>query len=474
MEDKRRSYLREIPAVNDLLAEDLGQELIAEYGHQLLVEEIRSLLGRLRKKILDASLAELEAKLIDLRKSKILKEVREELRVQKSSKLMPVINATGVVIHTNLGRSLLSQSAQVALEQVSKNYSTLEVDRVSGERGSRYEVVEGILKELTGAEAALVVNNNAAAVLLILSTLAKDKEVIISRGQLVEIGGSFRIPAVMEQSGAELKEVGCTNKVHLTDYQEAIREETALILKVHTSNYKVVGFTKEASLKELVNLAHHYDLPVIEDLGSGSLVDLRPWGLSYEPTVQESIAAGVDILSFSGDKLLGGPQAGIIVGKKKYIDQMKEHQLNRALRVDKFTLAALEATLAEYRNLAGVQQRIPTLKMLTISLEELKAKAEDLLLLLRNQLSSDFKVELRRGNSQVGGGAYPTERLETYVIDLSSEKYSVQDLAQSLRLNNPPIFTRIYQDALIFDLRTIQEEDFEQIAKAFEEILREE
>ncbi|TDX53150.1 L-seryl-tRNA(Sec) selenium transferase [Orenia marismortui] len=474
MEDKRRSYLRKIPAVNDLLAEELGQELIAEYGHQLLLEEIRSLLDRLRKKILDASLAELEAKLIDLRKIKILKDVREELRVKKSSKLMPVINATGVVIHTNLGRSLLSQSAQEALERVSKNYSTLEVDRVSGERGSRYEVVEEILKELTGAEAALVVNNNAAAVLLILSTLAKDKEVIISRGQLVEIGGSFRIPAVMEQSGAKLKEVGCTNKVHLADYQEAIREETALILKVHTSNYKVVGFTKEASLKELVNLAHHYDLPVIEDLGSGSLVDLRPWGLSYEPTVQESIAAGVDILSFSGDKLLGGPQAGIIVGKKKYIDQMKEHQLNRALRVDKFTLAALEATLAEYRNLAEVQQRIPTLKMLTISLEELKAKAEDLLTLLRKHLSSDFKVGLRRGNSQVGGGAYPTERLETYVIDLSSEKYSIQDLAQSLRLNNPPIFTRIYQDALIFDVRTIQEEDFEQIVKAFEEILREE
>ena len=350
MSEQKQNYLKKIPAVNDLLATERGQELVDLYTHDLVVEGIRETIDRLRTWILETNLEELQTKEIVVSTEEILDQVDEYLAKKTSDQLVSAVNATGVVVHTNLGRSLLCSSAQEKLQQLAASYSTLEIDRQSGARGSRYELVEGLLTEITGAEAGLVVNNNAAAVLLVLSALCQGQEAVIARGQLVEIGGSFRIPEVMKQSGAELKEIGTTNRVHKTDYEEAINETTGMLLKVHTSNYRVEGFSKEVALAELVEVGEKADIPVVEDLGSGILVDLTPWGLSYEPTVQESIAAGADLVTFSGDKLLGGPQAGIIVGKENYIEQLKKHQLNRALRVDKFTLGALEATLQEYRD----------------------------------------------------------------------------------------------------------------------------
>ncbi|MCK8816732.1 L-seryl-tRNA(Sec) selenium transferase [Natroniella sulfidigena] len=467
----KQEILSQIPAVNDLLAAEFGQRLVEDYSHQLVVDAIRKITAKLREEVLATAEEELEAKEFDLSSQVILKQVKDYLEKEDRLILSPAVNATGVVLHTNLGRSLLSDKAQQAVIDVADNYSTLEVDVATGERGSRYNNIKEILAELTGAEDCLVVNNNAAAVLLALSSLASGKEVIISRGQLVEIGGSFRVPDVMERSGAKLVEVGSTNKVHLRDYQEAITEETALLLKVHTSNYKILGFTKDVKPAELVGLARQNDLPVFEDLGSGIFVDLTGDGLSYEPTVQESLEAGVDVVTFSGDKLLGGPQAGIIVGKQEYIEEMKRHPLTRALRIDKFSLAALEATLKEYRDLERAKEKIPTLRMLAISPEELKQNAEELLSQLSQVVSEDFELNLRAGISQVGGGSFPLEELTTYVIELRHEQLSTEELAAKLRANYPPIFTRIANDAVVFDLRTIQQQDYQIIVEAVDKFV---
>ncbi|MGM0370543.1 MAG: L-seryl-tRNA(Sec) selenium transferase, partial [Bacillota bacterium] len=328
MNSKRQNTLQNIPAVNDLLGHELGAKLIVDYSHQLVVRAVREITAKLREQILDVDRDELAR--IDLSEEYILQEAENYLENKTSDQLLAAINATGVVLHTNLGRSLLCDGAQEKLLAVASNYSTLEINQQTGERGSRYEIVEALLTDITGAEAALVVNNNAAAVLLAVSALAEGQEAIIARGQLVEIGGSFRIPEVMEQGGATLRGIGTTNRVHLDDYEAAINEETGMILKVHTSNYKVVGFSKGVELPQLVELGTEYELPVVEDLGSGILVDLQADGLSREQTVQESVAAGTDVVTFSGDKLLGGPQAGIIVGQQEYIEQMKNHPLNRA------------------------------------------------------------------------------------------------------------------------------------------------
>ncbi|MCK8827844.1 L-seryl-tRNA(Sec) selenium transferase [Natroniella acetigena] len=461
----KQEILSQIPAVNDLLAAEFGQRLVEDYSHQLVVDAIREITAEIREEVLTATEKELEVIEFDLSSRVILKQVEDYLKKEDRLLLSPAINATGVVIHTNLGRSLLSKSAKQALIDIADNYSTLEIDVNTGQRGSRYKNIKEILFELTGAEDCLVVNNNAAAVLLALSSMAGGHEVIISRGQLVEIGGSFRIPDVMERSGAKLVEVGSTNKVHLADYQQAITEETGLILKVHTSNYKVLGFTKDVETQELAELAHQKKLPLLEDLGSGIFVDLTDTGLSYEPTVRESIEAGVDIVTFSGDKLLGGPQAGIIVGKKKYIDEMKRHPLTRALRIDKFSLAALEATLKEYRDFEGAKSKIPTLRMLTVSIEELKEKAEELKEELAKALSDSFSFMIRKNISRVGGGSFPLEELDTYVIELKHEILSTEDLAEGLRASYPPIFARIANDAVLFDLRTIQRRDFTKIVE---------
>ncbi|GAB6099231.1 L-seryl-tRNA(Sec) selenium transferase [Halanaerocella petrolearia] len=470
MNQQKQAYLRQIPAVNDLLTIDLGKELVERYSRELVVESIREVTERLRNKILNYKLEELESSGIEVTAEEILQQVTDYLNNRTSDQLVTAVNATGVVIHTNLGRSLLCDSAIEKLEQVASSYSTLEIDCDTGERGSRYEIVEDLLVQLTGAQAALVVNNNAAAVLLALSSLSEGQEAIIARGQLVEIGGSFRIPEVMERSGAKLKEVGATNRVHLSDYEEAISEETGILLKVHTSNYRVMGFNKEVELEELVNLGNQYNLPVVEDLGSGVLIDLTPWGLSYEPTVQDSIQAGADIVTFSGDKLLGGPQAGIIVGSKEYIDQMKEHPLNRALRVDKFTLAALEATLQQYRELKKAKKEIPTLQMLTQSQDKLKDKAEKLMERLKKIDVRDLELRVKEGISRVGGGSYPLEELPTYVIELAHQQLSAHQIGEELRLNDPPIFTRISDGVVLLDVRTLQEGDETYLVKALQNL----
>jgi L-seryl-tRNA(Ser) seleniumtransferase len=352
-------------------------------------------------------------------------------------------------------------------------YNNLEYDLEKGERGSRYSHVEEIIKKITGAEAALVVNNNAAAVMLALSTLAKGKEAIVSRGQLVEIGGSFRVPAVMELSGAQLVEVGTTNRTHLYDYENAINDNTGVILKVHQSNYKILGFTEEVELPSLIELGNKFKIPVMEDIGSGVFIDFSKYGLSYEPTVQKSIIYGVDIITFSGDKMLGGPQAGIIAGKKIYIDLMKKNQLTRALRIDKMTLAALEATLKLYLNESTALEKIPTLKMLISDEITLKKNASKLSRMLKSKLKNNVSIEVKEDFSQVGGGSMPLENLKTYVVAIRPDKISLDKLDYRLRTHDSPIAARIFKDRMLFDVRTIFENEYKIIVDTLASILGE-
>ncbi len=368
-----------------------------------------------------------------------------------------VINATGVVVHTNLGRSLLCAEAMDAVHEANRWYSNLEFDLATGERGSRYSHVEELLCRVTGAEAGLVVNNNAAAVLLVLETLAKGREVIVSRGQLVEIGGSFRIPEVMAKSGAVLREVGATNRTHLRDYENALNENTAALLKVHTSNFRIIGFTKEVPLQELVALGRAKGLPVIEDLGSGNFSDFRALGLGHEPSVQEVVQAGADVVTFSGDKVLGGPQAGIIVGRKELVARIKKNPLNRALRIDKMTLAALEATLRLYLEPETARRKVPTLRMILTPPEELKARSARLLRRVRRELGTLLDAELRPGASRVGGGAFPERDLPTTLVALKPHAQSPEALRQALLRTDPPLVGRVEQDAFCLDPRTLDD-----------------
>ncbi|TKB23206.1 L-seryl-tRNA(Sec) selenium transferase [Desulfopila sp. IMCC35006] len=411
---------------------------------------------------------------IDLQREKILngEAEREELTMQQwmsmfqekiAKKLTPhfkrVVNGTGVVIHTNLGRSILSQKTTDSLVQAGGYYSNLEFNLESGKRGSRYSLVEDIICELTGAEAALVVNNNAAAVLIALDTLAKNKEVVVSRGQLVEIGGSFRIPDVMEKSGAVLREVGATNRTHLYDYERAINENTALLLRVHTSNFRIIGFTSEVSAADMVKLARENNLTTMEDLGSGSLIDLSQFGFPKEPTVQEIVKAGVDVVTFSGDKLLGGPQAGVIVGKKSVIAAIKRNPLNRALRIDKFTLSSLESVLREYFDLSLALENIPTLAMLTISSELLKRRARKIKSRLEKSLADHCKIAIVPTVSRVGGGALPETGIDSWAVDLEPLKMKLSVFEKELRKLAIPIIGRIENERFLLDVRTVQDRE---------------
>jgi L-seryl-tRNA(Ser) seleniumtransferase len=368
--------------------------------------------------------------------------------------LRAVINATGVVLHTNLGRSLLSSRAMERVAGVGSAYSNLELDLRSKERGSRYSHVEPLLRRLTGAEDAIVVNNNAAAVLLALETLAHGKEVVVSRGELIEIGGEFRIPDIMLRSGAVLREVGATNRTHLRDYEEAIGPNTALLLKVHTSNYRVVGFTAEVSSRELAQLGRARGIPVMEDLGSGSLIDLRPWGLPYEPTVSEVVASGVDLVSFSGDKLLGGPQAGIVVGRQAIVSRLKKNPWNRALRIDKFTIAALEATLSAYEA-GNAREAVPTLRLLTEPAASVMARARRVLRGLDRPVMDRLGAQVVQGRSQVGGGALPTVELPTAGLAVGVTDAAARALDAALRAGEPPVVGRLVDDRLFLDCRTV-------------------
>lgn len=386
------------------------------------------------------------------------------LQKKLQSNLRRIINGTGVVIHTNLGRSLLSKSATQALAQAGSHYTNLEYNLETGKRGSRYSLVEGIICELTGAEAALVVNNNAAAVLLVLETLAYGKEAIVSRGQLVEIGGSFRIPDVMKKSGAKLVEVGATNRTHLRDYADAISEETALLLKVHTSNFRMIGFTSEVSVEEMVDLARKNGLVVMEDLGSGCLIDLSAYGLPKEPTVQEVINAGVDVVTFSGDKLLGGPQAGIIAGKREVIEKVKKNPLNRALRIDKFTLASLENILRDYYDTNTALKNIPTLAMLTQGVDLMRSKGRSLLRKIEKKISPECVIRLVPTVSRVGGGAMPEYSLASWAIELKPRHIGLNVLEKEFRKLAVPIIGRIENDGFLIDLRTVLEDEINELA----------
>jgi L-seryl-tRNA(Ser) seleniumtransferase len=377
-----------------------------------------------------------------------------------------------VVVHTNLGRSLLPGEVVENISRIASRYSNLEYDLVAGTRGSRYSVIEDIICEISGAPAALVVNNNAGAVLLCLDTIARGREVVISRGELVEIGGSFRIPDVMAKSGGILKEVGTTNRTHMMDYENAINDKTALLLKVHRSNYSVVGFTAEVSLKELVEMGHRRDIVVMEDLGSGTFIDFSKYGLVKEPTVQESVAAGADVVTFSGDKLLGGPQAGIIVGRAQILERIKKNPIARALRIDKMTLAALESTIRLYRDEAKAVQTIPTLRMLTMNIAEIEHRALELLNNLMGLNDSRIGIDIVDLSSKAGGGALPFLELPSKCLRIKIDGLSANVLESKMRNNSPPIIGRIEDDAFIIDPRTLRNEDLPIILSAFNHVLK--
>ncbi|MGW8287076.1 MAG: L-seryl-tRNA(Sec) selenium transferase [Desulfobulbales bacterium] len=463
---EKQKLLRAIPQVDEVLQWFSAD---AEVPVFLVKQAVREELEGLRQNILAGE----KIGKNDLVKKKLRGQIHKRLKKKLGPNFRRVINATGVVIHTNLGRSILPASAREALVEAGTRYSNLEFDLETGRRGSRYSLVEQLLCDLTDAEAGLVVNNNAAAVLLVLDTLAKGKEVIVSRGQLVEIGGSFRIPEVMAKSGAKLVEVGATNRTHRKDYEGAITEETSMLLKVHASNFKMVGFTKEVSAEELVELAANYKLLVMEDLGSGCLMDMSRYGLRKEPTVQETVKAGVDVVTFSGDKLLGGPQAGIIVGKKNIIDSIKKNQLNRALRIDKFTLAALETVLRLYYDQETAVAQIPTLSMLTAEPEMLNRRAKRLVRLIKKMLSDKCKVKVSVTGSRVGGGALPEEDLESRAVVLEPLDRTVNELEKSLRHSSLPIIGRIEEDRFILDMRTVGDDEISLIAKVLGQVFSE-
>lgn len=470
LDKQKDACLRLIPSVDSIL-----QKAGDSQPKSLFLTALREVLAYKRNSILQVrSMAELEGIKIKLSVEELLKEAAQEMSRQTSFSLKKVINATGIIVHTNIGRSILSPAALDNLRIIGGSYSNLEYQLASGERGSRYAHLENLLRNLTAAEAALAVNNNAAAVLISLETLAKDKEVIVSRGELVEIGGSFRIPDIMRKSGARLIEVGTTNKTYLQDYEKAITHETALFLKVHTSNYRIVGFTASVMAEELVGLGKRYNIPVMEDLGSGNLLDLRRYGLSQEPTVQEVLRSGIDVVTFSGDKLLGGPQAGIILGKREYLDAIKKNPLMRAIRVDKLTIAALEATLKDYLDEEGASKRIPTLQMLTMPKEEIERRSRALVRRInRVENQGLWEIAIEDDYSQVGGGALPLEQIPTKIIAIGSSKLSSDSLEQSFRQYDPPILGRIHKERLCFDLRTVRVDEEKDILLAFKRLAAE-
>lgn len=453
---------RSIPKVDVLLENETILKLIDRYSRETVMEAIHIEMDALRKFISETDDEERAKAQIELLVSNVELTVEE----MHTPNMRPVINGTGTILHTNLGRAPISMEHMKRVMEIATGYSNLEYNLEAGKRGERYSHFEKLLCKITGAEAAMAVNNNASSVMLILSSLAKGGEVIVSRGELIEIGGKFRIPDVMEQSGAKLVEVGTTNKTHYDDYENAITEETKALLKVHTSNYRIVGFTDSVGIDELIPIAKKYDLPVVEDLGSGVLVDLAKYGLTHEPTVQESIAKGADVVCFSGDKLLGGPQAGIIVGKKKYIDMMKKNQLTRALRIDKFTAATLELVLQEYLSEEKAVQNIPVLRMLSEPLSEVEKRARTLARMMRGA-GLPAKISVSPCESQIGGGSLPLERIDSMAVTIKPEKISVNELEERMRHLPVPVIPRTANDTVILDVRTIQKKDFRTMVDEF-------
>ena len=449
--------LRQIPKVDELLRHPRLASLSCQ--HTILTETVREVIDSLRQAILAGEEPSIQP-------DSLCDEVERLVQKKTTMNLRPVINATGIVLHTNLGRAKLSTAAVQAIQSVAQDYNTLEYNLEKGSRGSRYSHVEQLISKLTGAEDAMVVNNNAAAVMLVLSTMARGKEVVTSRGELVEIGGAFRVPEIMSQSGGTLVEVGTTNKTHPSDYVRAVTENTGAFLKVHTSNFKIVGFSEEVSLEEMVRLGHERNIPVIYDLGSGAMVRLEDYGILDEPNVLDAMKSGADIISFSGDKLLGGPQAGIIIGRREYIEAMKKNPLTRAFRIDKLTLAALEATLREYQDPAQAIQNNPTLRMITATTETLVPKGEQLLAELQRTCDGSYTVELTEDFGQVGGGSVPTQMIRSSVVAVEPTLVSPDVLEQRLRRISLPIIARISKDRLLLEVRTIEEHHFSYIAES--------
>lgn len=468
--EQQARELRNLPSVNHILKRSEINDLIQETNFNLISDIVSQVIEKERKNILSSEIPE------TVSEQEIISKIMDYYHKLTKPNLRSVVNGTGVVLHTNLGRAKLSKEAILAVQQAASFYSNLEYRLMEGKRGSRYEHVEDLLIQLTGAEAAMVVNNNASAVILILKEMAQGKEVIVSRGQLVEIGGSFRVSEIMSQSGAKLIEVGTTNRTHLFDYERVINEHTGLLMKVHTSNFRMVGFTKEVPLKELVQIGREANIPVYEDLGSGVLYDLKKHGIGNEPTVQETVQAGADLVSFSGDKLLGGPQAGIIVGKRKWIERIKKNQLNRSLRVDKMTLAALEATLRHYLNSDRAIEEIPTLRMILMPYEKIKKRSEQLAGMIQAVLPDYAEMKCLDGYSEVGGGSLPDVKLPTHLIAITLKtSFSISDFGRKMRMIPPHIIGRIEQEQFLLDVRTIEDEEFsiitEKIKTLFQSLL---
>ena len=458
---------RSIPKVDVLLENQDIVTLIENHHRDVVVDVIREEIDKLRNFIKEND----DVNLIEEKINNLIENIKISTEKVYSYNIKKVINGTGTILHTNLGRAIISKKHADYLSEVVTSYSNLEYDLEEGKRGERYSHFEKLICKITGAEAAMAVNNNAAAVMLVLSSMAAEKEVIVSRGELVEVGGKFRIPDVMKSSNAHLVEIGTTNKTHLEDYEDAISENTGAFLKVHTSNFKILGFTESVSIEELCKLGREKDIPVIEDIGSGVLIDLSKYGLEYEPTVQDSIKAGVDVVSFSGDKLLGGPQAGIIVGKKKYIDKMKKNPLTRAFRIDKFTATILEMIFHEYLNEEDAIKNIPVLSLITKDLKEIEKNANALFNKIE-KLKDVADINVEDTLSQIGGGSLPAERIKSKSVTIMPKNISTQSLEAKLRAGKNPVVGRISEEKLILDMRTVLEDEIDILAQKLIDILK--
>ena len=460
----KHAMLKNLPGVDHLL--DLAKTNIdfIDIPRSVIVDSLRDALDNIRKNILNNVETDISDKTI---LDSALVFAKEKIK----PKLVNIVNATGVVLHTNLGRALLCEDALNNIRSISQSFSNLEMNIKTGKRGIRYEAIDELICELTGAQSAIAVNNNAGAVFLALNTIAEGREVVVSRGELVEIGGSFRVPDVMSKSGCILKEVGTTNRTHLKDYETAVCDQTGLFLKVHASNYKIEGFTASVGLQELVKLGSDKNIPIMEDLGSGTLIDFSKYGLPPEPTIADSVNSGADIVTFSGDKLLGGPQAGIIIGRKESIDQIKKNPLTRALRIDKMTVAALESTLKLYRDEKKAIEQIPTLRMLTIPFKDICKKAELLFKTIKEETGTLADIDLADMNSRPGGGSFPQLNLATRCVTIQPKNMSVSRLEVKMRLSQPAIIGRIEDNKYILDPRTIQSGQEVSISSTLKKIL---
>ena len=458
------NILRNIPSVNELLESPPLRRLVDRVNHNAVVGGVRDFLDNLRNEVQSA-----KADIKLPAPGELAERIAEWILREEETTLRPVINATGILLHTGLGRAPLPAAALQAVVDVGRGYASLEVDLQTGERSHRTRATERLLKQLTGAEAAIVVNNNAAATMISLAAIAAHHNVIVSRGQLIEIGGSYRLPEVMSVSGAILREVGTTNKTRIGDYEAAIDDQTAALMRVHTSNYVVCGFTEEASLDELVALGRSRNIPVIDDIGSGAILDLQQFGITGEPLASDSIRAGTDLVLFSGDKLLGGPQCGIIVGRRPLIEKIMKHPLMRALRVDKLTLAALAATLKLYQEFNSAIQQVPFLSLLTTPIDNLRHRAERLVPQL-TALDAIQSAEAVEDHTYLGGGSVPTQEIPTWCVAVVPKQRSLDAFSTALRVGNPPVFARIHKERLFFDLRSVLPQQDMQLVAAVESL----